>query len=83
MTELRWLHTAAGGEAMTLLALLVNLSTVRADWLSSTVGPLHGFAWLATIALAWSAPLPRTARLLALVPGVGGMLVLRHARRTH
>ncbi|MEO3926799.1 DUF3817 domain-containing protein [Micromonosporaceae bacterium B7E4] len=82
MAELRWLRIAAVVEAATLLALLLNLATVHAGWLGSAVGPLHGFAWLATITLAHSAPLPHRARLLALLPGIGGVLALQRVRRS-
>lgn len=75
----RWLRWAAATETVTLLVLLTNLATAHVEWVSSLVGPLHGFAWLATIAIAFAAPLPRAARLLALVPGVGGLLAIRRA----
>ena len=41
------------------------------------MGPVHGTAYLATIAAASLLPLPRATRLLTLVPGVGGLLALR------
>lgn len=81
MAELRWLRYAAAVEAASLLVLIVNLLTVHAGVVTSAGGPLHGFAWLATIALAFLAPLPRSARLLALVPGAGGLLAVRRASR--
>lgn len=80
MAELRWLRIAAWVEAGSLVILVVNLLTVHAEALTSGVGPLHGFAWLVTIAVAFLAPLPRSARLCALIPGVGGLLATRRAR---
>ena len=47
---------------------------------TSMMGPVHGFAYLATIAIAFLLPLVTGTRLLTLVPGVGGLLALRRAR---
>jgi hypothetical protein len=77
------LRLAAHAEAVTLLALLVNLATVHAGAVSSLCGPLHGSAYLAVLALAWLSP--ETAapgvRPRAFVPGIGGLLVLAGVRR--
>lgn len=48
--------------------------------MTSMMGPVHGFAYLATIAIAFLLPLVTGTRLLTLVPGVGGLLALRRAR---
>lgn len=67
-------------ETLTLVVLLTNRFTVHLDPVTSLVGPLHGFAYLATIACGLLAPLRRSARLLCWVPGVGGLLALRVSR---
>ncbi|WP_369139198.1 DUF3817 domain-containing protein [Modestobacter versicolor] len=77
--DLRWLRLASWAETVSLLVLLGNLATVHVEQLASALGPLHGCAYLATIATAFSLPLPRQARTLTLVPGVGGLLALRRA----
>ena len=79
MVDLRWLRVTAAVEATTLALLLVNLATVHLDAVAALTGPVHGLAWLATMAIAFLIPLPRAARLLAVVPGVGGLLALRRA----
>lgn len=72
------LTAAARIEAGSLLMLLANLARAHWDAASSPLGPVRGCAYLlvllATI-LGASAPAGRV--LLALVPGVGGLLVLR------
>lgn len=78
--ELRWLTIASVAEAATLVVLLANRASVHLPAVTSAVGPVHGFAYLATIAGAFLAPLATRTRLLTLVPGVGGLLALRSAR---
>ena len=78
--ELRWLTVASVAEAVTLVVLLVNRASVHLPAVTSAVGPLHGFAYLATIATAFLVPLATRTRLLTIVPGVGGLLALRRAR---
>lgn len=78
MVDLRWLRGTAAVEAVTLLVLLTNLATVHLDAVAALVGPVHGLAWLATIAVVFLIPAPRVARLLAVLPGVGGLLALRY-----
>lgn len=74
---LRVLRIATAVELVSLVVLLVNLATVHLPAVASLVGPVHGCAYLfvigATLALTRSTP----ARLLAAVPAVGGLLVLR------
>ncbi|MEU9865420.1 DUF3817 domain-containing protein [Streptomyces sp. NPDC047971] len=79
---MRTLRIAAGVEAFSLVALLVNLLTAHTPAVSSLVGPLHGTAYLVVIAAAWQvsdAGTPGTRRA-AVVPGVGGLLALRRLR---
>lgn len=77
MTSRRWLRVTAIVEAVSLVVLLVNLATVHLSGVAALVGPIHGTAYLAGIALAWSAALPVRARFLACIPAVGAALALR------
>ncbi len=77
--DLRWLRLASWAETVSLLVLLANLATVHVASLASLLGPVHGCAYLATIATAFLLPLPRSTRLRTLVPGIGGLLALRRA----
>ena len=83
MVDLRWLRISAAAEAASLLLLLVNLVTVHLEVVTSLAGPVHGLAWLATIAIAFLTPTPPTARWTSVVPGVGGLLAVRLAARAH
>lgn len=79
---LRALQIAAVVEAVSLLVLLVNLATVHLGPITSVTGPVHGTAYLIAIGSALLLPAAsRTARLLALVPGIGGALALRWIAR--
>ncbi|HEY0813696.1 MAG TPA: DUF3817 domain-containing protein [Pseudonocardia sp.] len=78
--ELRWLSVAAVVETVSLAVLLGNLATMHVQAVASAVGPLHGFSYLATIAVAFLIALPNRIRMLALIPGIGGLLVLRKLR---
>ncbi|WP_321170578.1 hypothetical protein [Streptomyces sp. Je 1-369] len=82
MIAVRTLRIAAVVEAASLALLLANLLTVHARPLSGLLGPLHGTAYLVVIASTWmlpcaSTPGHRSSRWRALVPGIGGLLVLR------
>ncbi|WP_409236697.1 hypothetical protein [Streptomyces sp. PA5.6] len=79
MIAVRTLRIAAVVEAASLVLLLANLLTVHARPLSSLLGPLHGTAYLVVIASTWMLPSASTpgVRWRAIVPGVGGLLVLR------
>ncbi|WP_344329327.1 hypothetical protein [Streptomyces macrosporus] len=80
----RTLRIAAGVEAASLAVLLANLLTVHARVITSLGGPLHGTAYLVTIAAAWQVTTAAepSARWYALVPGIGGLLALRRVRKT-
>jgi hypothetical protein len=69
-------------ETVSLVVLLTNLATVHVPQVASVMGPVHGFAYLATIATAFLLPLGTRTRLLTLVPAVGGLLALARARRS-
>ncbi|WP_319020096.1 DUF3817 domain-containing protein [Streptomyces sp. C8S0] len=78
----RSLRLAAAVEAASLLVLLLNLVTVHAGPVTSLGGPVHGAAYLAVVALTFAAG-PRAtaaARWCSLLPGAGGLLVLRLLR---
>ncbi|WP_243787710.1 DUF3817 domain-containing protein [Saccharopolyspora gloriosae] len=75
--DLRPLRTAAYVEAASLLVLLVNLATVHWDAVSSATGPVHGCAYLITIAATFAAAAPARAKLAAFLPAIGGLLALR------
>ncbi|MGV2919106.1 hypothetical protein [Streptomyces alfalfae] len=78
---MRTLRAAAAVEAASLALLLLNLATVHAPAASAALGPLHGTAYLVTIAATWTLrDVAPNARWLSLVPGVGGLLVLRRVR---
>ena len=75
------LRIAARVELATLALLLLNLATVHWQPVSSLLGPTHGAAYLFVIGATWQATPQRGLRLLAFVPGIGGLLVLRRSRR--
>ncbi|MBN9791707.1 hypothetical protein DMP17_24315 [Pseudonocardia sp. TMWB2A] len=78
--ERRWLALASVVETASLAVLLLNLATVHLPGVASVLGPVHGLAYLVTIAVACLMPTTGTTRLLSVVPAVGGLLVLRRTR---
>ncbi|MGL5927729.1 MAG: hypothetical protein ACRCY8_02215 [Dermatophilaceae bacterium] len=78
MLDRRWLRVAALLETATLVVLLTNRLTVHADPVTSLVGPLHGATYLVVIGCGLLVPLRRAARWWCVVPGLGGLLALRH-----
>jgi hypothetical protein len=76
------LRLAATVEVISLAALLTNLLTVHAEAVSSVLGPLHGGAYLTVIVitLLTEGASVRT-RLLAVIPGIGGLLAARALNR--
>ncbi len=80
---MRTLRVAAFVEAASLLVLLVNLLTVHAEPITSLGGPTHGTAYLVVVAVTFTAVAgaPKGVRRRSLVPGIGGMLVLRRLGR--
>lgn len=78
MSQLRrWLTITATVEVVSLAVLLINRATVHIDVITSGMGPVHGMAYLATIALAALSPIPRRAKAFAWVPVIGGIVALR------
>ena len=74
------LRVAARVELVSLLVLLANLATVHARAVATLIGPLHGCAYLLVIGSTLAATRRGRPRLLALVPGVGGLLAERRMR---
>ncbi|WP_030760000.1 DUF3817 domain-containing protein [Streptomyces sp. NRRL F-2664] len=78
---MRVLRIAAQVEAASLALLLANLLTVHTDAVASLGGPVHGTAYLVVVLTVWRASTEPAARRRAWIPGVGGLLALRHLRR--
>ncbi|WP_433005360.1 DUF3817 domain-containing protein [Kribbella sp. CA-294648] len=75
---LKGLKIAAAVEAVSVCLLFLNLFTVHWPAVSSALGPMHGTAYLVTIVITLSmAGASTRAKLLSLVPAVGGYLALR------
>ncbi|MFF5987170.1 DUF3817 domain-containing protein [Prauserella flavalba] len=71
------LRVAAAAEAGSLAVLLLNLVTVHWEPVSSVTGPVHGCAYLFVVVLAFRSDRRAATRIASLVPGIGGLLVLR------
>lgn len=74
----RFFRIAAFVELLTLAVLLANLATVHLQQVTSMVGPTHGCAYLVIVLATWRNHGAATAaKVVALLPGIGGLLVLR------
>ncbi|WP_233520097.1 DUF3817 domain-containing protein [Prauserella sp. PE36] len=73
----RMLRIAAAAEAGSLAVLLLNLLTAHWEPVSSVTGPVHGCAYLFVVVLAFRGDRRAATRIASLVPGIGGLLVLR------
>jgi hypothetical protein len=74
----RWFRAVAAVELVTLMVLLVNLVTVHLPVVSSLCGPTHGCAYLVVVVATVRNPAAtRAAKVMAWLPGVGGLLVAR------
>jgi hypothetical protein len=74
----RHLYVAAHAELASLIVLLANLFTVHLRPVSSLMGPTHGCAYLFIVVATWRMKEAATiARVLAFIPGIGGLLALR------
>lgn len=72
------LKIAAAVEAVSVCLLFLNLFTVHWPAVSSALGPMHGTAYLMTVVITLSTAGASTrAKLLSLVPAIGGYLALR------
>ena len=81
MVDLRWLRIAAAVEAISLKLLIINLVTAHLPAVTSVIGPIHGGAWLATIAIAFLIPIPPVPRWTSILPGIGGLIALHLTTR--
>ncbi|MFI9761463.1 DUF3817 domain-containing protein [Streptomyces sp. NPDC051963] len=76
------LRIAAHVELISLIVMLANLFTVHLEPVSSLMGPTHGCAYLFVVIATWRLRRTTTAaKVLAVVPGVGGLLALRQLDR--
>ncbi|MDX2395112.1 DUF3817 domain-containing protein [Streptomyces sp. DK15] len=74
----RLLRVCAPLELVTLAVLAANVGLLHLPAIASTVGPLHGCAYLIVVLTTAREPnADRTAVALSAVPGVGGVLALR------
>ncbi|WFB10166.1 DUF3817 domain-containing protein [Streptomyces sp. LX-29] len=76
------LRVAAAIELLSLLVLLGNLATVHVPAVASVLGPTHGCAYLFVVIAAIQAGAQGRGRAKAFVPGVGGLLAVRHLDRS-
>jgi hypothetical protein len=78
----RHLRIAAHAELISLIVMLANVFTVHLKPISSLMGPTHGCAYLfVVIATCRLEQAPAAVKVLALVPGAGGLLALRQLGR--
>ncbi|MGW8552347.1 DUF3817 domain-containing protein [Streptomyces tubercidicus] len=78
----RSLRLAAHGELVSLLVMPANLATAHLKPLSSLLGPLHGCAYLFVVIAVWRLKgIDTTARAIAVIPGIGGLLTLHRIGR--
>lgn len=78
-----WLRLVALAEPLTLAVLLINVSLVHNPSVAAAVGPVHGGCYLAiVIGFLVREGTATRARLLAVLPGVGGLLAARTVERT-
>ena len=76
-----WLVALAVLETLSLVVLVTNRLTLDLRPLAAALGPVHGAFYLAIVLGAVLLRLGTRSVLLALVPVVGGLLVVRAARR--
>ncbi|WP_344685431.1 DUF3817 domain-containing protein [Saccharopolyspora taberi] len=77
---MRALRIASVVELASLVVLLANLFTVHVEEISTLVGPLHGTAYLAVMAISFLIPASAAARWRTAIPGIGGLLAVRKLR---
>lgn len=74
----RFFRIAASVELVTLIVLFANLATVHLKPVTSMIGPTHGCAYLVIVLATWrNGRAAAATKLSALVPGIGGFMVLR------
>lgn len=77
----RWLPRVSVLEFVSVLILLGNLATVHLEAITKGLGPIHGFLYLCTIACALLAKVRWPAKILAVLPVIGGLLATVYAAR--
>lgn len=78
MSSRSLLSRASWAELLSLVVLLLNLATVHLQAITSLGGPVHGCAYLIVVIATVRHPKASIlTRLLAFIPGIGGVLVLR------
>lgn len=83
MNPKRVLHFVGLVELLTLTVLVVNLMVFHRSEVSSFIGPIHGLAYCVTvIAAILFSNRKHIVWLLALIPGIGGLLASRLVRST-
>lgn len=76
------LRIAAHTELISLIVMLANVFTIHLKPISSLMGPTHGCAYLFVVIATWRLRRsPAATKVLALVPGAGGLLALRRLDR--
>lgn len=80
MSPRHLLRVIGSVELATLTLMLLNIVTVHTPTVSRILGPVHGLAYTLTV-LAAALVMRRRHRvwLIALVPGIGGLLAARVA----
>ncbi|MEU9576380.1 DUF3817 domain-containing protein [Streptomyces chilikensis] len=69
------LRIAAHAELTSLIVMPANVFTIHLKPISSLMGPTHGCAYLFVVIATWrSRRSPAAAKVLAPVPGAGGLL---------
>jgi hypothetical protein len=71
------LKIGARVEFVSLVLLFTNLATVHWAEVAALLGPIHGCAYLVVIGATLRATSDLRTRLLSVVPGIGGLLVIR------
>lgn len=76
--HLRPLRVAAHIELLSLVIMLANIATAHLKPISSLMGPTHGCAYLFVVIATWRfKQAAATAKAVAIIPGIGGLLALR------
>jgi hypothetical protein len=83
MVPFRLLRASTLVELFSLILLLANLVTVHWPSVAGLLGPVHGCAYLFVIGSTMRVTTDLRTRLTAVVPGVGGLLVLRRLGPGH
>jgi hypothetical protein len=78
----RLLRIAALVELVSLALLLINLATVHWPAVASLLGPIHGCAYLFVIGATIRESRDTPTRLRAVVPGIGGLLMIQRLTKT-